>query len=95
MNWQSSMETYTLPHVKQWEFAVWHKELNPALCDNLEWWDGVGGGREVYEGYLYVYLWLIHVDIWQTLARTKQLSSNKTFLKRWIKDMLSNRQLET
>ena len=42
------METYTLPHVKQhqWEFAVWPREL----CDNLEGWDGVAGGREVPEG---------------------------------------------
>ena len=35
------------------------------LCDNLEEWDGVGvGGRFKREG-TYVYLWLIHVDIWQ------------------------------
>ena len=34
----------------QWEFAVWHKELNLVLCDNLEGWDGVGGGGEVQEG---------------------------------------------
>ena len=40
MNGESSMETYTLPHVKQhqWEFAVWPREL----CDNLEG----GRGRE-------------------------------------------------
>ena len=23
---------------------------NPVLCDSLEEWDGVGGGREVQEG---------------------------------------------
>ena len=23
---------------------------NPVLCDNLEGWDGVGGGEEVQEG---------------------------------------------
>ena len=23
---------------------------NPVLCDNLEGWDGVGGGKEVQEG---------------------------------------------
>ena len=34
----------------QWDFAVWHRELNPVLCDNLEGWDGVGGGMEVQEG---------------------------------------------
>ena len=28
----------------QWEFAVWLRELNPVLCDNLDGWDGVGGG---------------------------------------------------
>ena len=32
-----------------------------VLCDNLEGWDGVGDGREG----TYVYLWLIHVDVWQ------------------------------
>ena len=34
------------------------------LCDNLEGYDGVLGGREVQEGGTYVYLWLIHVGIW-------------------------------
>lgn len=24
--------------------------LNPVLCDNLEWWDGVCDGRKVQEG---------------------------------------------
>ena len=26
------------------------REVKLVLCDNLEWWDGVGGGREVHEG---------------------------------------------
>ena len=34
----------------QWEFAVWHRGLNPVFCDNLEGWDGVGDEREVQEG---------------------------------------------
>ena len=34
-----------------------------VLCDNLEGCDGVGG-RFKREG-TYVYLWLIHVDVWQ------------------------------
>ena len=34
----------------QWEFAVCLRELKPGLCDNLEGWDGVGGGREALEG---------------------------------------------
>ena len=37
---------------------------NQVLCDNLERWDGVGGGREVQEGGD-IYLWLIHADLWQ------------------------------
>ena len=49
MNGESSMETYTLPDVEQyqWAFAVpvWPREL----CDNLEGWGGEAGGREVPE----------------------------------------------
>ena len=29
---------------------LYNRELNLVLCDNLEGWDGVGGGREVQEG---------------------------------------------
>ena len=36
---------------------------NSRLCDNLVGWDGVGS-RFTKEG-TYVYLRLIHVDIWQ------------------------------
>ena len=35
------------------------------VCYNLEGWDGVGGEREVEREGTYVYLWLIHVDVWQ------------------------------
>ena len=34
------------------------------LCDNLEGWDGVGWGSFKREG-TDVYLWLIHVEVWQ------------------------------
>ena len=30
----------------QGEIVVWCGELKPVFCDNLEVWDGVGGGRE-------------------------------------------------
>ena len=33
--------------------------------DNLEGWGGEGYGRELQEEGTYVYLWLIHVGIWQ------------------------------
>ena len=39
-----------------------HWELKLGHCNNLEVWDGVAGSfkREV----TYVFLWLIHVDLW-------------------------------
>ena len=30
-----------------WEFLYDAGSSKPVLCDNLEGWDGVGGGREV------------------------------------------------
>ena len=44
-----------------WEFSIWCRELKPLPCDNLEGWEV--GERFNREG-IYVYLWLIHVDIW-------------------------------
>ena len=64
---ESNMETYTtLCKINsQWEFVVWLRELKLGLCNNLEGWDAEGGGREVQREGTYVYLQLIHVDIWQ------------------------------
>ena len=31
----------------QWGFAVWLRELKLGLCNSLERWEGVGGGKEV------------------------------------------------
>ena len=44
---ESNMETYITIYKResQWEFAVWLKELKQGLCNKLEGWDGVGGGR--------------------------------------------------
>ena len=39
---------------------MWLRELKPGLCDNLEGWDGVGGGRKAQEGgdiYIYIYIY--------------------------------------
>ena len=36
-----------------------------VLCVNGEGWDGTGGHREAQREGIYVYLQLIHVDIWQ------------------------------
>ena len=45
----------------QWEFSVWLRKLKHGLCINLEEWDRVGW-RFKREG-IYVYLWLIHVEV--------------------------------
>ena len=61
----SNMETYiTICKMdSQWEFAVCLKKLQQGLCINLEGWDG----REVRGSFkregIYVYLWLIHVEV--------------------------------
>ena len=52
-NWDSSMETYTLPYLKQRASGNLLYDVgssNQGLCDNLEGWDGVESGREVLEG---------------------------------------------
>ena len=38
---------------------------NLGLCDNRGGWDAVRDGREVQERGEYVYLWQIHVNVWQ------------------------------
>ena len=62
---KSNMETYiTICKTdSQWEFAVWLRKLKQGLCINLEGWMGRQmGGRFKWEG-IYVYLWLIHVEV--------------------------------
>ena len=64
MNWESSTETYTLPYVKQ--IASGKLQYNTGALWQLrgmEWgrrWERSSRGKRTY-----VYLWLIHVDIWQ------------------------------
>ena len=52
MNGEINMEVYnTICKIdSQWEVAVWLRELQQGLCDNLDAWDGEGNGREVWEG---------------------------------------------
>ena len=38
---------------------------NLGLCDNQDGWDVVRDGTDVQERGAYVYLWRIHIDIWQ------------------------------
>ena len=53
----------------QRKFAVWLRKVRQGLCINLEGWDGAGDGREVHKGGIYVYLWLIHVEVCQKTAK--------------------------
>ena len=62
---ESNMETYiTICKTdSQREFAVWLRTLKQGLCINLEGWNGEEEGWEVPKGGIYVYLWLIHVEV--------------------------------
>ena len=60
---KSNMETYITIHKiddRQQEFIVWFRKLKQGLCINLEGWEI--GERFKREG-IYVYLWLIHVEV--------------------------------
>ena len=60
----------TLPYVKQTangnllygNLLYGSGNSNKELCISLEGWDGEGDGRFKREG-IYVYLWLIHVEV--------------------------------
>ena len=64
-----STETCTLPYVKQMtSTSSMHEAGHPKLVlwDNPEGWGGEGGGvGEFRMRATHVYLWLIHVDVWQ------------------------------
>ena len=62
---KSNMETYiTIWKIdSQWEFAVCFRKLKQGLCINLEGWDGREMGRRFKRERIYVYLWLIHVEV--------------------------------
>ena len=60
---KNNMETYiTMCKIDSYrEFCL--RKLKQGFCINLEGWDGEGDGREVQKGGIYVYLWLIHVEV--------------------------------
>ena len=62
---ESNMQTYiSICKIDcQQEFAVWLRKLKQGLCINLEGWDGEEmGGRFKREG-IYVYQWLICIEV--------------------------------
>ena len=50
------MERVTWKHItickidSQLEFAVWFRKHKQGVCVNLDWWTGVGYGKEVQKG---------------------------------------------
>ena len=50
----SNIETYiTICKTdSQWEFAVWLRKLKKGLCINVEGWEGVQDGGDIY---IYIY----------------------------------------
>ena len=62
---KSNMETYiTICKIdSQWEFSVWLRKLKQGLCINLEGWDGEGDGWKFKRERIYIYLWLIHIEV--------------------------------
>ena len=50
----------------QTQLSDWTEQgTHRGSVNNLEGQEGVEDGREVQDGGIYVYLWLIHVDVWQ------------------------------
>ena len=66
----------------QWASALWHREFNPGLCDNLEGGEGWEvGGRFKREG-TYVCGWFLLMYGRNQNNIVKQRSSKKIFKKR-------------
>ena len=68
MIWENSTEACVLPYVKQMtSTSPVHEAGHPKLVlwDNPEGWSEERGGRRVQDGGIHVYLWLIHVNVWQ------------------------------
>ena len=59
------METYITGYKidSQWEFAVWLRKLTQGLCINLVGEMGREMGGSFKREGIYVYLWLIHVEV--------------------------------
>ena len=62
---KSNMVTYiTVCKIdSQLEFAVCLRKLKQGLCISLEGWDGEEMGGRFKREEIYVYLWLIYVEV--------------------------------
>jgi len=68
---KSNTETYIIicKIDSQWEFAVWLRKLKEGLYINLEGWDGEGDGGRFKRDGIYIYLWLIHIEVWKKTTK--------------------------
>ena len=77
MIWENSIETCILSYVKQ---IASPGLMHETGCLGLMHWndpercDGKGGGSGIWDEGTHVYLWLIHVNIWQTPQYSKVTS---------------------
>ena len=68
MIWENGIETCIISYMKR---VTSPGSMHDTGClglvhwDDPEGWYGEGGGRRVQDGEHVVYLWWIHVDIWQ------------------------------
>ena len=68
MIWENGIETCRISYMKQ---IANPGSMHDTGClglvhwDDPEGWYGEGGGRGVQDGEHVLYLWWIHVDVWQ------------------------------
>ena len=87
-NWESNIETCTLPCVKSTASGnlLWRREVKPGAPWQRRGAGCAGRWEEGLREGTYIYLWLIHIDIWQKAiqcckAIILQLKINKIFKK--------------
>ena len=78
--WLSDWTTTTKSYItmckiaSQWEFAVWLRELQLGLCNNLDGWDGEGGSRG--RGHMSTHGWFMLIFGRNQHNTIKQVSFN-------------------
>ena len=83
MIWENGIKTCIISYRKR---VASPGSMHNTVClglmdwDDPEGWYGEGGGRRVQDGEHIVYLWWIHVDIWQNQCNIVKLK-NKNKLK--------------
>ena len=97
-NGKSSMETFILPYVKQIASGnlLYDSGSSNQCCVAIQR-DGMGwemGGRFQRKG-IYVYLWLIHVDVWKKQTQYCKASILQLKIKIFKKKLLKEFQLFT